>query len=525
MELASRHAPARIVGPAGRPQAFSLSLLPLLLPLPLSLNEEAPMSLSRRKPSSRHSLFHFYGTIGLAALVGIGTYCAAPRIQEPLALLYARVIRSAHLKPPTPVHIASLEQDVATFNAEAAKVGNTSDECFPLHIRVLNRIGILYLQCPEAAYEKDGESVRISDNFSAPAAIARRYNFWRRIYSLWGKDQYVMHLSEYPEVVVEAYDVSRLGDQLGPVAKGALVKRIAKSERQLYRNLFLSMYKLRDHEELFTPAMRRLAASMRHIGARDKYLVAAHTLRLQRGQRDFIAQGLTVAPKYLPAIETEFKAQGIPTEITRLAFVESSFNLKAHSKVGASGVYQIMPATGRQYLKMFNGIDERNDPIKASRAAAKLLKLNYKITGSWPLAITAYNHGVGGIKRAIHAVGSDKIIDLINRYHGSSFGFASKNFYASFLGVLATLKDRDRLFPEVPKVQPITFQLVRLTRPTTVAALKKKFRLTTFTILEFNPDLSPHLVRSRWASLPRGYVIKVPVPKVGLAATSRVPNS
>src|SRR5690606_8449833 len=136
--------------------------------------------------------------------------------------------------------------------------------------------------------------------------IARRYNFWRRIYSLWGKDQYVMHLSEYPEVVIEAYDTSRVGDHIGPIAREIMVKKLAKTQREQYKQLFMTMHKHRTQEERFTPAMQRLARSMSHINNRDKYWIAARTLRLQRGQRDFIANGLATAPKYLPYIEREF---------------------------------------------------------------------------------------------------------------------------------------------------------------------------------------------------------------------------
>lgn len=411
-------------------------------------------------------------------------------------------------KPAKPLSsVESLDDDSEVFVTQTAAITNAG-ECFPLHIRDVKNIGILYLYCSDVAYARDGEPVQISESFDVPSGIARRYNFWRRIYSLWGKDQYVMHLSEYPEIVLEAYDSSRLGEDVGPVARENMIKKLAKAQRDHYKSLFLTMHKFRDKENRFTPAMQRLAKAMRHIPSRDKYLTAANTLRLQRGQRDFIANGLMTAPRYLPHIEKEFAAQGIPAEISRLAFVESSFNLKAHSKVGASGVYQIMPETGRQYLKMFSGVDERNDPIKASRASAKLLRLNYKMTGSWPLAITAYNHGVGGIRRATKAVGTNDIVLLINRYYGNAFGFASKNFYASFLGVLATLKDADRLFPEVPKVSALAFQDIRLGKALSIKTIRKQYNMTNEEIASFNPDIAIPLVRGN-GSLPRGYVLKI----------------
>jgi membrane-bound lytic murein transglycosylase D len=443
----------------------------------------------------------------IALSVAFATACQ-PTSKGPESTLAAKWIRpvAKSLKPLSSDY--ALDRDAADFASQTAAVANAS-ECFPMHIRDAGRIGILYLYCSATAQAKDAEGVDISENFSVPDSIARRYNFWRRVYSLWSKDQYVMHLSEYPEVVVEAYDVSRVGEQVGPMAREIMVKKVAKTQRNLYRKLFWTMHANRNKPERFTPAMHRLAAVMAHIPDPNKYATAAQTLRLQRGQRDFVAGGLAVAPKYLGAIEAEFKAQGIPVEITRLAFVESSFNLKARSKVGASGVYQIMPATGRQYLKMHSGVDERNDPIKASRAAAKLLRLNYNLTGAWPLAITAYNHGVGGIRRAVNATGSKDIAVLINRYRGNQFGFASKNFYASFLGVLATLKDADRLFPEVPKVMPIAFNNVRLTKPTSLAVLKKQYQMTSTEVAEFNPDITYGMIRTH-GTLPRGYVLKVP---------------
>src|SRR5690606_29439780 len=120
-------------------------------------------------------------------------------------------------------------------------------------------------------------------------------------------------------------------------------------------------------------------------------------------------------------------------------------------------VYQIMPATGKQYLKLHSGVDERNDPIKASRAAAKLFQLNYKLLGKWPLAVTAYNHGVGGVRKAVSRTGSDKIEDLIDNYTSKTFRFASKNFFASYLAVMATIQNKRTVFPEIRHDEPLQY--------------------------------------------------------------------
>src|SRR5690606_8417959 len=100
-------------------------------------------------------------------------------------------------------------------------------------------------------------------------------------------------------------------------------------------------------------------------------------------------------------MEEIFTQLDLPIELTRIPLVESSFNIMAHSKAGAVGVWQFMPLSGKEYMKVDPsiGIDERRSPLKSTIAAARLLKRNLKMTGNWPLAITAYNHGFTGIKR------------------------------------------------------------------------------------------------------------------------------
>lgn len=103
-----------------------------------------------------------------------------------------------------------------------------------------------------------------------------------------------------------------------------------------------------------------------------------------------------------------------------------------------------MPATARGLgLKVSRQRDERLDVLKATRAAARMLRQNYRMLGSWPLAITAYNHGPYGVRRAVQAVGSTDLMVLIERYEKSTWGFASKNFYAEFIAALAVVTDAE----------------------------------------------------------------------------------
>jgi membrane-bound lytic murein transglycosylase D len=126
------------------------------------------------------------------------------------------------------------------------------------------------------------------------------------------------------------------------------------------------------------------------------------------------ADAIRVSRHYLKAMEVIFRREGVPVELTRLPFIESSFDVQAYSKVGAAGIWQFMPSTGRLYnLRINPAFDERRDPLMASEAAARFLKANYEKLGSWPLAITAYNYGPAGLATAVNTLNTADIATII----------------------------------------------------------------------------------------------------------------
>lgn len=115
------------------------------------------------------------------------------------------------------------------------------------------------------------------------------------------------------------------------------------------------------------------------------------------------------AAYYFPMIEKYLDQFDIPLEMKYLAVVESALKPKARSRVGATGMWQFMYATGKQYnLKISSYVDERQDPIKATIAACKYLNHLYKIFGDWDLALAAYNSGPGNVTKAIRRSGGYK---------------------------------------------------------------------------------------------------------------------
>ena len=154
-----------------------------------------------------------------------------------------------------------------------------------------------------------------------------------------------------------------------------------------------------------------------------------------------------------------------------LPLVESSFENRALSNAGAAGIWQFTRGTGRLYLNVNRKVDERLDPAKAARAAARLLHDNYGALGSWPLAITAYNHGRAGMMRAQSEAGSE-ITKIIDTYRGPLFGYASMNFYSEFLAAVDVYNNYEQYFGQLTLDKPSTKQGVSSAAPavTRVAA-------------------------------------------------------
>jgi membrane-bound lytic murein transglycosylase D len=153
--------------------------------------------------------------------------------------------------------------------------------------------------------------------------------------------------------------------------------------------------------------------------------------------------------------------------------------------------------------------DERYHPLRASEAAARHLEENYEALRSWPLAITAYNHGRAGMKRAVRRVGTRDLGEIVDRYRSRTFGFASRNFYAEFVAAAVVYENREHYFPGVSPLPPLEFEEFVPELYVPLAALAKGAGVDAELLREINPALS----REVWAGhlyLPRGYPLMVP---------------
>ena len=176
---------------------------------------------------------------------------------------------------------------------------------------------------------------------------------------------------------------------------------------------------------------------------------AATNVRWQLGQSDRFLGGLQRSGAYRAHINQVIREKNLPIELAILPHVESSFNPGAYSSAAAAGMWQFTRATGRRFMRIDHIVDERVDPYIASNAAMSLLEYNYSVLGTWPLALTAYNHGAGGIARAVRETGTSDIEEIVANYRGRAFGFASRNFYAQFLAVLDVENNAREFFGDV----------------------------------------------------------------------------
>jgi len=263
-----------------------------------------------------------------------------------------------------------------------------------------------------------------SEPFPVYPGIAANVRFWIDVYSKYPTTKGIIHDNSDLNIVYGVIDL------LPPEKHGASkenAKRI-KIGKEEYRKILEQLSK---NSASLNIRAQEIAALFPPNSSPSTYRKAMQNIRCQIGQKDRFEEGLTRSSPYVSKIKEIFRSNGMPEDLAYLPHVESSFNPKAYSKAGAAGIWQFTRSTGKKFMKVGRGIDERRDPIRSSRAAAQLLEQNYRLLGSWPLAITAYNHGIAGLSKARKSKGSEEAV--FSDYSTRRFKFASRNFYSEFL--------------------------------------------------------------------------------------------
>jgi len=299
------------------------------------------------------------------------------------------------------------------------------------------------------------------------------------------------------------YEVVYLGEK--PLSRRARERKLEKTKKK-YRNILRRIAKTSNKAKLKGEDKR-----IYNLVGKNFYR-ASRNIRAQLGQKERFREGIERSGLYNKEIKKIFEKFNLPEELSVLPHVESSFQISAYSSAGAAGIWQFTRGTGRLFMRVGYDVDERRDPILATYGAAKLLKKNFESVGSWPLAITAYNHGLQGMKRAKKRLGND-IVKIIGKYKSRTFGFASQNFYAEFLAALHVVKNQNKYFPNLAIKKPIRKASFILPDYIHIRTAMNYFNMTREEIAEANPSLRRPVLNGE-KRIPKGFVFQAPIRKI-----------
>jgi membrane-bound lytic murein transglycosylase D len=332
-----------------------------------------------------------------------------------------------------------------------------------------------------------------------PKVLEQPIGFWTHIFTALDSQSGVLHDADDLGLIYHTF--ADLPDS--PLQRQDVIDRQREHHRRLLTTLADNDAQAKNEDE------RRLLALFVSPPSAERLRQAAENIRFQRGVRDQFARGLERSGLYLPVIRQVFKEAQLPAALTWLPLLESSFHPQAYSKAGAAGLWQFTLGTGRLYLTIDEAVDERFDVYRASMAAARLLRHNYAQLGTWPLAITAYNHGTRGLRRAVTELKTTDIGSIVHKYRGPSFGFASRNFYAEFLAVLHVVNHRDDFFPNTTEQQPERYHALTLNAYVTLSTLETYLGSDRQDIAAWNPALRQPVLETH-LRISKGYTLRIP---------------
>lgn len=341
---------------------------------------------------------------------------------------------------------------------------------------------------------------RAESPFVRPPELEPDILFWTRIYTKVTTNGGLIHDDRYLGVV---YEEMSLDTSDSPRERQRRVEATRDRYSAILRRLATAP------EANWTEEDKRVRLLWPAQTAAREFSAAADHVRFQLGQADRFREGLLRSGEWEVHIADTLAALGLPKEISALPHVESSFNTAAYSKVGAAGMWQFMRSTGRRFMRIDAVVDERMDPFKSTEGAAQLLQYNYQLLGSWPLAVTAYNHGAEGMRRAKTTMGTDDIVTIVRKYQSRTFGFASRNFYVCFLAALEVDRNPGKYFGNITRRPQIQSHTVVLDHYMPVAAIESASGVDRGVLRALNPSL----LGSVWNGsrfVPRGFELRLP---------------
>jgi len=330
-----------------------------------------------------------------------------------------------------------------------------------------------------------------SSDFPLPDNLRPAVRFWTRVYTEVDTQSGFLHDSVNLDVVYDALprDTKLIDERRKAIIADLNVLAAGKREG-------------------LSTSQSRILELWGASTSNQRFREATETVRWQLGQSDRYREGLIRSGAYRAHIERVAGSMGLPLELAVLPHVESSFHPGAVSSAAATGMWQFVRETARRFMRVDTLVDERLDPYQATYGALLLLQDNYRVLGNWPLALTAYNHGTNGMKRAVTEAGTSDIGRIVAEYKGPRFGFASRNFYAQFLAAMAVEQDAERYFGPLTLADSVEFSQVELTGYIDIETLSRNLGVGLDSLKRDNPALLP-AVWSGNKRVPKGYTLKL----------------
>ncbi len=339
-----------------------------------------------------------------------------------------------------------------------------------------------------------------NDQLPLPPELEPDVAFWESIFTRYSSDEGVLHDNRRLDIVYERIDM--------PAKTGRRERqRRVGVHRDALKKVLQSLASGK-RDNLSAEEARVLALWGADV-SNEELRKAAGRIRYQGGLSDRFRDGLVRSGHWREHVETEFTALGVPLELVALPHVESSYNPNARSHVGASGIWQFTRSTGRRFMEVDHILDERNDPWLATTAAGRLLAYNYSIAGNWPMAITAYNHGLSGVRRAMRKYGDTNYVDILRKYNGRTFGFASRNFYVAFLAASRVDANREEYFPGLVLDKPGNYAFLEMPGYIAASDLVDVLDVSPGVVARYNPALQPTIWQGS-KHVPKGYTLRLP---------------
>ncbi|MCH7408321.1 transglycosylase SLT domain-containing protein [Belliella sp. DSM 111904] len=231
--------------------------------------------------------------------------------------------------------------------------------------------------------------------------------------------------------------------------------------------------------------------------------------------RDYTRMVLEREAVYFPMFDEVLDKHDMPSDIKYLSIIESGLNPKAKSRVGAMGLWQFMPATGRMYsLNANNDIDDRMDPELSTDAAAKYLKSLHRMFGNWELALAAYNCGPGNVRKAIRRSGGKQTFWGVYDYLPKE----TRSYVPQFQAMMYIMRHAadHNLFLEEP-TYPIAHQKIQFNQELDLEELAALTNICVEDLERLNPSIQNRLIPSSHKHI----ALKVPASKADFIAQNK----